>query len=178
MILVFDTETTGLTLHPDAELRKQPRIIEFGGMLLDARGECVREVNVLINPQQPLTAEITKITGITDSDLKDAVGFGVAFDEEIAPMLAEATIIVAHNLPFDKAMLLNDAARHGRIVAWPGQEICTVSLYAPEWGRNPKLTELYAAKIGHPLEQTHRAIDDVRALVEVLRKERLPEMFL
>jgi hypothetical protein len=31
------------------------------------------------------------------------------------------------------------------------------------------MTELYEKALGHPLAQTHRALDDVHALVEIVR---------
>lgn len=174
MILVFDTETTGLTLHPQAEVRKQPRMIEFGAALLDPKtGELRDTMNILINPQEPLSPEIVKITGITDADLKDAYPFGTALPA-IRLMFTQATCVVAHNLPFDRAILRGELARLDVLdFPWPKKELCTVGLHKDDWGRNPKLTELYAATLGKPLAQTHRALDDVMALVEIIQKAEL-----
>jgi hypothetical protein len=58
-------------------------------------------------------------------------------------------------------------------VPWPEIELCTVGLHKDDWGRNPKLIELYAATMGKPLAQTHRALDDVMALVEIIQKAEL-----
>ena len=169
-ILIFDTETTGLLKHPDAPLHKQPKIIEFGGVLLNREGfEIEEEVSILINPGEPLSVEIVKITGITDADLVDAVSF-----DQALPMLnrifAEASAVVAHNLPFDRGIIQNELKRRGITdFPWPGKEFCTAGAYREEWGYNPKLKELYAAKLGMPLEQKHRALDDAMAIVEILR---------
>lgn len=173
MIIAFDTETTGLTLHPDAPLTKQPRMIEFGAVLMDDAGRVVEEASILINPGEPLTAEITKITGITDADLADAPSF-----REVLPQLrrlfAMAHTVMAHNLPFDRAILKGELARIDAYdFPWPRRELCTVGLYKESWGRNPRLQELYEAVMGRPLAQTHRALDDVKALVEVIQEERL-----
>ena len=35
------------------------------------------------------------------------------------------------------------------------------------------MKELYAAVLGRPLAQTHRALDDVNALLEIVRHEKL-----
>jgi DNA polymerase III epsilon subunit-like protein len=169
VILVFDTETTGLALHPDADYRKQPRMIEFGGVLLDPRtGAVDTELSLLVNPDEGLTPEITKITGLTDADLVGASPFEAVLPQ-LAMMFNAATAVVAHNLPFDRAMIRNDLARVDCFdFPWPEQEYCTVGLHKDQWGRNPKLIELYAATMGKPLAQTHRALDDVAALVEII----------
>lgn len=173
-LIVFDCETTGLPLHPSADLKKQPRIIEFGALLIDgATGEELKTFCQFINPEQPISPEITKITGITNSDVEGAHTF-----EEILPQLVDlfggATAMCAHNLPFDKIMLINELKRVGcNTFPWPKKNLCTISLYAPEYGRMPKLKELYADKMGKPLAQTHRALDDARALAEIVKAEKL-----
>lgn len=174
MILLFDTETTGLTLHPDAELRKTPRCIEFGGVLMNRKtGAVEEEISILINPGVPLEPIITKITGLTDADLADAPSF-----EQVLPQLRRifgaARCTVCHNAPFDKAIIRGELARIQCLdFPWPAQTLCTVGLYKDAWGRNPKLTELYAHVMGRPLAQTHRALSDVMAMVEIFQKEKL-----
>ncbi len=171
LIAVFDTETTGLTLHPHAALDKQPRIIELGIALVRADScEVVDTYNQLVQPGEEITDEITKITGITNAQL---VGQPTFFHvrAELAEKFSRAQHVVAHNLPFDKAMLMNDWERSGGgPFPWPAKEHCTVALYREMWGRNPRLIELYQFAMGKPLEQTHRALDDVLALVEIMKK--------
>ena len=75
LIVVFDTETTGLPLHPDAPLEKQPKIIELGAALLDETGAVVDTFQQLLHPGEDITEEITKITGITNEQLKDQPKF-------------------------------------------------------------------------------------------------------
>lgn len=166
--LIFDTETTGLILHPRAKDELQPHIIEWGGLLVDERGSELDELNVLINPGVKLDAKITKITGITDDDL-DGLPIFAAFVPQIRAMFERADAMVAHNLPFDYGMMKLELARLGALEAWPWPRrmICTVQEHTEEWGRRPKLTELYEHYTGRPLAQSHRALDDVRALKEV-----------
>lgn len=190
MILVFDTETTGLPLYPKAPLEKQPKIIEFGGALLNPEtGSVAETLNVLINPQQPLEAVITKITGITDADLSGKPIFSKALPE-IKAFCSKATHgVIAHNLPFDESLMRFELARLGAALApeaeagqekfpWPERRICTVGLFQAIWGRRPKLTELYEWSLRKPLPQTHRALDDVLALVEIVQEEGVWEEFL
>lgn len=173
-ILVFDTETTGLTLHPEADVRKQPRMIEFGAALLSrVDGSVVEEIEILVNPQQPLEPIITKITGLTDADLADARPF-IDVLPQILRVFHEARTVVAHNLPFDKAIVHGEIARANLVsFPWPAHEVCTIGLYREQWGRNPRLIELYEAVMGRPLAQEHRGLSDVRALVEIIQKEEL-----
>lgn len=176
-VLLFDTETTGLTLHPNVDVSKQPRVIEFGGLLLDVgRRIVIEEVSMLINPGEPITEEITSITGITNDDLKDAPSF-VECLPQLRRFFADASMAVAHNLPFDKAILMGELKRAGAAdFPWPKQELCTVGVFTDEWGRNPKLTELYEKVMGKPLEQTHRALDDVKALLQIFLATELVEL--
>lgn len=174
--LIFDLETTGL-LNPDWSAT-QPRIIEIGAVLLDTATykESVSH-SFLVNPGIPIEPIITKITGITQDQLSTAPSL-----IEVLPMLkrtfAKAQLLVSHNLPFDKGVLSRELKRLMLdIWPWPAQEMCTVQAYAHEYGRNPKLTELYERKIGRPLAQTHRALDDVRALIEILRTDNTLEMY-
>jgi DNA polymerase III epsilon subunit-like protein len=174
LLLGMDFETTNLTLHPKADFRKQPRAIEFGGVLMDMEtGEIVEEASILINPGELITEEITKITGITNDDVKDA-----PFFTEVLPQLrhlfGQATCMVAHNLPFDRSILQFELMRSNVTdFPWPPRGLCTVGVYKEHWGRNPKLTELYEFIMGKPLEQTHRALDDVKAMMEIIKKEEL-----
>ena len=176
--IIFDTETTGLTLHPSADIALQPRMIEFGAVLLSlADGSIVEEASILINPGAPLPAEIVKITGITDDDLRDAPTF-VDVLPQIQRTFASASAVVAHNLPFDRAILRGELLRAKiDVFPWPARETCTVGLYRSEWGRNPRLIELYEATMGRSLAQTHRALDDVKAMVEIIQKEELWRIF-
>lgn len=167
VIAIFDTETTGIPKHPSSKPSVQPRIIEFGGVLVDETGEELDRLELLVDPQQKLEPIITKITGLTDEVLKGQPTF-----DELYPALVHffsaADAVVAHNLPFDMTMVDLDCARFGLPrLAWPRLQICTVQEHAEEWGRRPKLLELYQHYTGEKLDQTHRAADDCAALAEI-----------
>ena len=178
-IAIIDWETTGLTLHPDVAAHKQPKAIEFGGVLLRISADEVRieeATSILINPGEPLEPIITKITGLTDADLADAPTFMQVLPQ-LVRFFKEADGVVAHNLPFDRSILRGELVRNNITeFPWPASELCTIGVYQAQWGRNPKLIELYHAIMGRPLAQTHRALDDVNALAEIFIKERLWEL--
>lgn len=165
--VVIDCETTGLLLPSISDLNQQPKIIEFGACIL-RDGEIVKKYNQLINPGCEIDKVITKITGITNEDLKDKPSFADVLDE-IEALFVGAEEVVAHNVEFDSTMLLNEFKRSGREIKFP-ELICTVQEFYHIFGRRMKLEELYKYFLKRELKQTHRAIDDVEALVEVLKE--------
>lgn len=166
---VFDTETTGLTRHPDAKDSVQPRIIEFAAVLADERGEIIDELVQLVNPGMQIEQVITDITGLTNEDLSDAPRWAEVH-EPVMEFVNRAERLIAHNGPFDVTMVELEMARLGvHNTQWPQERICTVQEHAEAWGFRPKLTQLYEHYVGQPLNQTHRALDDVRGLVEICK---------
>lgn len=93
---VVDTETTGLDPTKD-------RIIEIAvqRMIFDAGLHIVEVERVrswLEDPQLPLNADISRLTGLVDSDL-----LGQQFDDEaILEMIGASDIVIAHNAAFDR----------------------------------------------------------------------------
>jgi DNA polymerase-3 subunit epsilon len=173
-VLILDWETTGLTLHPLAKLPLQPRAIEFGGVMLED-GAVTAEVSVLINPEQEVSAEITKITGLTNADLNGQPTFAAAWPL-IELLFKDADGMIAHNLPFDRSVLAYELERMGvKEFRWP-RGLCTAQTYQDLFGKRPRLLELYEEIMGVPLAQTHRALDDCKALAEIVIKQRLWEL--
>ena len=170
--IVVDTETTGLTLPSVVDVDKQPQIIELACALID-NGTVIGEQEWLLNPGKPLSEEIIKITGITDDMLAGKPTFAEMLPE-LRALMARAHQLVAHNVSFDTALIRYELMRcRCDDFPWPEQTLCTVSEYMHEFGRRPRLTELYEKKIGKPLDQKHRAMSDVQAVIEILLKEGL-----
>lgn len=166
-IAVFDTETTGIPKHPDSKMEVQPKAIEFGGVIVDPEGNPLQELELLFNPGEPLEPIITKITGLTDEDLKDQPTFAEQASL-VEAFFAGCDAVIAHNLPFDCTIIDLEFLRMNRDdFPWPKIQVCTVQENAERWGRRPKLLELYEEQFGKPLDQKHRALDDVMALVAV-----------
>jgi DNA polymerase III alpha subunit (gram-positive type) len=92
-------------------------------------------------------------------------------------MFAWADVAVAHNAPFDTAMINNEAKRIGVQPVWPKETVCTVQEHMHLKGRRLKLTELYEHATGKVLQQTHRASDDAAALLEALIAMKFFEAF-
>jgi len=92
--VVFDTETTGLSLTS--------RIIEIGAIKI-FRGRIVDEFSSLINPGISIPPRATSIHGITDEMVKNAPPIEFVL-ERFLRFLKDA-ILVAHNAVFDLRML-------------------------------------------------------------------------
>jgi DNA polymerase-3 subunit epsilon len=138
----------------------------------------VAQFEQLVDPREPISAEINKITGIDDSMVRGAPTFR-EYAARLADIFAGAQSCVAHNAPFDIAIIRGELVRMGpdEGIGFPAARIyCTAGLYVPEWGRMPRLIELYESKMGRPLAQKHRAMADVEAMVEIIQKERLWEI--
>ena len=167
-MIFLDTETTGLIKNSMLPLDKQPRIIEIG---------CIREpvikdrptyFETVFCPGAKLDKKITEITGLTDDDLSDAPEFSEhAYD--LADFFRGEKTMVAHNMPFDFQMLLFELRRESMEYKfpWPSIRIDTIQIAKQFYnGKYMKLIALYEDLIG-PYKQQHRAIDDVKMLIEV-----------
>lgn len=171
-MIVFDTETTGLVKHPSTPLDKQPHIIEIGAVLLDEKYKISSSYSTLLKPPIPLTDEITRITGIAEDDLLGALTFADVV-EDLQAFFLNAPTVCAHNFAFDKAMIENECRRISFDWIWPARQLCSMQEVAEEFGGFVKLTKLYEHTLGKPLKQTHRAMEDVLALVEIIAAVKL-----
>ena len=169
-MIVFDLETTGLPKAEGADLNIQPRITEFGAIKLDEDLEEIEVLDFLVNPGIPLDPIITKITGLTDRDLKDKPPF-IASLKKVTDFFLGERQLVAHNLPFDRTVLKFDLERIDKVTSfpWPPDQICTVEIGETIWNKKRKLVDLYKEITGKEHKGAHRSIADVRALIEVVK---------
>lgn len=147
---VVDTETTGVD--------NTTRVVELAVVLLDPVSlETIDEFDCLINPLRDVGP--TRIHGITASMVSAAPLF-----EEVAPhvgSLLTGSVLVAHNLPFDRRMLALEFARLGGQFD-PGEGICTLKA-------SRMSLDAACSVFGIELKGAHRALVDARATAELLR---------
>lgn len=169
---VWDTETTGLILHPDAPLDKQPRIVELALVRLSRKdGKVLKRNSWLVNPLCPIPPDASRIHGITDEAVRDQPTFPELWPKIRAEFLKCETAI-AHNSPFDVAVLTHELRRNA-LAPIDCRHIDTIGLYREEWGFDPKLTQLFEAVTGKTFDQKHRAAGDVDALIEIVQAGEL-----
>jgi DNA polymerase III epsilon subunit-like protein len=145
-------------------------MIEFGGIVIESNGTEIAELELLVNPGQPLEPIITKITGLTDDDLKGQPTF-LEIWPRLKAFMEQADCLLSHNLPFDRGVLELELKRNGITEwSWARHNICTVQEHFPLFGYRPSLKVLYEFYMGEKLAQTHRALDDVRALAAIAIK--------
>lgn len=115
--LTFDTETTGLPKKIWGQIDDSsnwPHIVQFSWMLYDNETNTLLKENdiIKINPDVDLSESSINIHGITREmcnrqgiPIKNAI---VKFQNA----LKEATVIIAHNLNFDKRLLMAECHRN------------------------------------------------------------------
>jgi DNA polymerase-3 subunit epsilon len=182
MILVFDTETTGMVnfrMPPDHE--GQPNLVQLAAILLDDDGSERASMSVIIKPEGwKIPAGASAIHGITD---EIAGRCGVTLRQALTlfhGLYAQAETVVAHNLDFDEAVMATARLRAGSSFAPnPAASYCTMRRATPickiphanprrpddyKW---PKLEECMHHFFGEELVGAHDALVDVRACARV-----------
>ena len=155
--VVVDVETTGGRAGSD-------RITEIGAVKI-RNHEVVDEWRSLINPQRPIPANITWLTGITNAMVREAPLFGEIADSLLAFM--GDGIFAAHNVNFDYGFMASEFERLERRFRFA--KLCTsVGMRRAYPGhRSYSLGNLCNA-YGIDLQDHHRALCDARAAGKLL----------
>lgn len=112
MILIFDTETTGLPIWDQpSDDPSQPHIVDIAASLFDDTGLEVGRFDAVINPGVEIPAEVAALHGIT-TEIAQADGIEPrdAFTG-FMDLAARADLIVGHNVSFDIRMVRILSAR-------------------------------------------------------------------
>lgn len=165
--LIFDIETTGLVKLGPAPLDLQPFVIEFCGALIDEKFNQIGKLDFIINPGRKISEEITKITGLKNSDVEAGTPTFQALPKIMA-MIGRADQVVAHNIAFDKRVIDFEAERFEQKIKWPRQ-ICTVEATEHLKGYRMNLSALYEHCFAESFSNAHRAANDVKALLRIYK---------
>lgn len=165
--MIFDTETTSLIQNSLQPLKKQPRIVEFFGLVLkdkiEGGFEEVETIYSRFDPEgTPMHPEATKATGITSEMLIGEPLFA-KFTTLLKRTIESCDVVVAHNLSFDMAIVDFEMKRANQTVGWPAGRICTVEATESMKGYRLNLGTLHTELFGAGFEKAHSAEHDVRA---------------
>ena len=156
-IVVFDTETTGIAFGKD-------RIIELGAVSLD--------VLVRLPEGGVLPPFIVELTGITDAQLLSEGVDQAEAAEDFCRLLegCERPLLVAYNAQFDLNFLYHFLRPCGRVaVPGPPRFLDALTVYRDRRDYPHKLCNaIEAYGLGDTAVNSHRAVDDARATVQLL----------
>ncbi|MBD0330136.1 MAG: GIY-YIG nuclease family protein [Thermoleophilia bacterium] len=157
--VIFDVETTGLSAATS-------RLCEIGAVRV--RGfELVDRFQTLVDPGMPLPAEIGRLTGLRDAELRRAPSAATAV-RRLARFAGDA-VLVAHNARFDQAFIERQLdLLWGKRLAVPPLDTVALArrLLEGRVGRVGLASLVHF--FGTPTQPCHRALPDAEATAEVL----------
>jgi len=164
--LLGDLEFVVVDVEATASKSMPTRIIEIGACRI-ARGEIVDQFETLVNPDQPLPAFISTLTGIKEDMLVSAPRFSEI--NEAWLNFAGSAVLAAHNSNFDITLLNQEIARLFPGCRMHNAELCTVQLarrVLPNLEKHH--LDAVAEHFGFQISERHRAAGDAHATARVL----------
>lgn len=155
-MIVVDLETTGI--NPQTS-----EITEIGALKIKGN-EIIGTYSQLIDPKCRLSAEIQKLTGITDAMLEGQP----VLDKVLPDFLdfSEDCPIIGHNILFDFSFLKYQSQKRGLVYERKGIDTLKLATYY--------LPDLPSKSLSYLVEyfeiqreQAHRAFDDAKATFEI-----------
>ena len=169
-LVIFDTETTGLSFNRD-------EIIEFAAVVVEQRdGQPVvlEEYDELItlSPGGFVPPVIVELTGITNEDIRERGIPKTRLCCDIARMISGNTLLLAYNAHFDLSFLYYFLLRDGDPMILKGKD--KLDLLTVYKDRHPYPHKLCNAIDVYGLTgkvcNSHRAVDDVLATLKVMEE--------
>ena len=187
-VLVFDTETTGLPQRDENgkspslyDTTKWPYIIQLSYILYDTEKNQIlvnHDHIIRLEKHVHISKESIDVHGITrEQSEREGVNITEALELFDISMMA-ADMIIAHNLSFDKQMVIVECIRHKQAAPFkfklPEQyfctmkntvELCRIETISKKNGEKffkyPTLSELHYKMFGIVPENTHDAMVDI-----------------
>lgn len=154
--VIFDIETTGLSA-------RDCKIIEIGAVLVSS-GKILSRFNTFVDPEEPIPADIVRLTGIDDSMVVGAPSQTEAVREFLE--FAGGRTLVAHNAGFDVGFIRIACERAGIPFENPYIDTYALSRYINTDLRSHRLDAL-AGYFGLGNFRHHRAHEDTEILAEI-----------
>ena len=154
--ICFDIETTGLSPLRD-------KITEIGAVKV-VNGEITETFSTFADPEMPIPAKITQLTGITDEMVKGAPSQRDAVTAFLE--FAGDDVLVAHNAPFDTSFIRRACENMGRDYNYTSVDTVAISRAILPDIKNVKL-DTVAAYLRLGSFNHHRATDDAEMLAKI-----------
>lgn len=158
--VVVDIETTGLN--------DEDQIIEIGAVLV-LNGEINSKFSLLIQCDNPIPDEISRLTGITSNDLKKN---GISQEKALKQFLefCEDDILVGHNINFDMRFLQISCKNNGLPII-KNRIVDTMTLARKKIRYTSRYSlSAIATHFGIEHEIKHRALDDCILTYRIFEK--------
>lgn len=180
MILFLDTETTGLPLNwsaPIKQVNNWPRLVQLACLMYDEAGTLQEERSYIVKPEGfTIPYASTKIHRIsTERAVAEGLPLVHVLDE-FKSLLEKTTLLVAHNVNFDHAIVGAEYYRKTqqdplnlvpKFCTMTSPEViyhCALPANSPRGGYKwPKLEELYYKLFKQELKGAHDALIDIQA---------------
>ncbi len=169
-LFLFDTETTGLDFARD-------EIIEFAGVVVELRDGApvvTEEYDELItlSPGNSIPLKIQQLTGITNEAVQEK---GIPKEQlcaDIARMVAGNTLLLAYNAHFDLSFVFYLLLRNGDPSILKGKDkLDLLTVYKDRRNYPHRLCNaIESYGLSGKVVNSHRAVDDVIATVEVMKE--------
>ena len=168
-LFLFDTETTGLQFNRD-------EIIEFAAVVLEKQnGDVVVTAEydelITLSPGGFVPAQIEVLTGISTQDIRERGIPKTRVCCDIARMLSGNTLLLAYNAHFDLSFLYYLLLRDGDPTILKGKDkLDLLTVYKDRHSYPHKLCNaIVVYDLAGKVVNSHRAVDDVLATVEVMK---------
>ncbi len=171
LVLVFDTETTGVDVNED-------RIVQLGAAYYQDGGRLGPPRSMLVNPGMPIPSGASKVHGILDEHVANEPSWQVVGDR-FAHHLAKgpqgdaAPLLCGYNaVSYDTPLINAEFDRHGQSTRIDPKQVLDPIIFVRWYYRHwPKRSlEHVAARKGVRLTRAHSADADAMATGEVLMK--------
>lgn len=167
-LLLFDTETTGLD-------EKSNEIIEFGGLLLkkeDGRFKLEKEIDFFIKNNSPIPPFIENLTHINDKMCENGLTKEEFFNEMKCFFKdSKEILLIAYNTPFDMKFIKSfmKSQDENYKISNDTLDLLEVAKDRTRLYKGNKLCDIIKRYNIVEFENSHRAIDDIKATLEVMR---------
>ncbi len=158
-MVVFDLETTGLS-------NRTCKIIEIGAVKIKG-GEVIDKMDIFVDPECPISEEITQLTSITDEMVSGAPKEREAVRQFLD--FAGGAMLIAHNASFDVGFIRVACERQGFDFDNPFLDTVGLSHYVNPELKSHRLDAL-VKHYGIGDFNHHRASDDSEVLAKIFIK--------